>query len=229
MRRVLEAIDYGASELCIQSGIHPDWGLEDYLAGCASPSPPRARRAASCTCTPTRRWRSPTCATSPRYPHPRCSLSCATLAWTRPPAPPPRCSTTGCASASRPTSCPCPLGGDHRSLPRRRPALDLHGHVRPHRGAVGACRAHARHSRAATAHRRHHRVRAALVHPVSNSARTHAWGGGDLAGGEPQAHRRVPLALGRHHPEPAGFMGEDGPRRRHRVVALGCQRPRGHA
>jgi FO synthase len=30
-RRVLEAIDYGASELCIQSGIHPDWTLEDYL------------------------------------------------------------------------------------------------------------------------------------------------------------------------------------------------------
>jgi FO synthase len=31
VRRVLEAIDYGASELCIQSGIHPDWSLEDYL------------------------------------------------------------------------------------------------------------------------------------------------------------------------------------------------------
>jgi FO synthase len=30
-RRVIEAIDYGASELCIQSGIHPDWRLEDYL------------------------------------------------------------------------------------------------------------------------------------------------------------------------------------------------------
>jgi FO synthase len=29
--RVLEAVDYGASELCIQSGIHPDWALEDYL------------------------------------------------------------------------------------------------------------------------------------------------------------------------------------------------------
>jgi len=29
-RRVLEAIDYGATELCIQSGIHPDWALEDY-------------------------------------------------------------------------------------------------------------------------------------------------------------------------------------------------------
>jgi FO synthase len=29
--RVLEAIDHGASELCIQSGIHPDWSFEDYL------------------------------------------------------------------------------------------------------------------------------------------------------------------------------------------------------
>jgi FO synthase len=31
VRRVEGAIDYGATELCIQSGIHPDWGLEDYL------------------------------------------------------------------------------------------------------------------------------------------------------------------------------------------------------
>jgi FO synthase len=31
VRRVYEAVDYGASELCIQSGIHPDWTLEDYL------------------------------------------------------------------------------------------------------------------------------------------------------------------------------------------------------
>ncbi|MFI5003616.1 MAG: 5-amino-6-(D-ribitylamino)uracil--L-tyrosine 4-hydroxyphenyl transferase CofH [Solirubrobacterales bacterium] len=30
-RRVREAVEYGASELCIQSGIHPDWSLEDYL------------------------------------------------------------------------------------------------------------------------------------------------------------------------------------------------------
>ncbi len=29
-RRVREAVEYGASELCIQSGIHPAWGLEDY-------------------------------------------------------------------------------------------------------------------------------------------------------------------------------------------------------
>jgi FO synthase len=30
-RRVNEAIEYGATELCIQSGIHPDWSLDDYL------------------------------------------------------------------------------------------------------------------------------------------------------------------------------------------------------
>jgi FO synthase len=31
VRRVVEAVEYGATELCIQSGIHPDWVLEDYL------------------------------------------------------------------------------------------------------------------------------------------------------------------------------------------------------
>ncbi|MEJ7784353.1 MAG: 5-amino-6-(D-ribitylamino)uracil--L-tyrosine 4-hydroxyphenyl transferase CofH [Solirubrobacteraceae bacterium] len=30
-RRVREAVEYGASEICMQSGIHPDWGLEEYL------------------------------------------------------------------------------------------------------------------------------------------------------------------------------------------------------
>jgi FO synthase len=29
--RVRQAVDYGATELCIQSGIHPDWTFEDYL------------------------------------------------------------------------------------------------------------------------------------------------------------------------------------------------------
>jgi FO synthase len=29
--RVHDALEFGASELCIQSGIHPDWELEDYL------------------------------------------------------------------------------------------------------------------------------------------------------------------------------------------------------
>jgi FO synthase len=29
-RRVQEALDAGATEICMQSGIHPDWGLQDY-------------------------------------------------------------------------------------------------------------------------------------------------------------------------------------------------------
>jgi FO synthase len=29
-RRVREAVEYGATEVCMQSGIHPDWGLEEY-------------------------------------------------------------------------------------------------------------------------------------------------------------------------------------------------------
>ena len=30
VRRVHEAIEFGATEICMQSGIHPDWGLEEY-------------------------------------------------------------------------------------------------------------------------------------------------------------------------------------------------------
>ncbi|MDX6660097.1 MAG: synthase, partial [Solirubrobacteraceae bacterium] len=30
VRRVDEAVEYGATEICMQSGIHPDWALEDY-------------------------------------------------------------------------------------------------------------------------------------------------------------------------------------------------------
>jgi FO synthase len=30
VRRIEEAVAYGASEICMQSGIHPDWGLADY-------------------------------------------------------------------------------------------------------------------------------------------------------------------------------------------------------
>jgi FO synthase len=40
--RVREAVAFGATELCIQSGIHPDWGIEDYerwLAVCRDEAP----------------------------------------------------------------------------------------------------------------------------------------------------------------------------------------------
>ena len=30
VRRVEEAVEFGATEICMQSGIHPDWTIEDY-------------------------------------------------------------------------------------------------------------------------------------------------------------------------------------------------------
>jgi FO synthase len=30
VRRVEDAVEFGATEICMQSGIHPDWGVEDY-------------------------------------------------------------------------------------------------------------------------------------------------------------------------------------------------------
>ncbi|WP_037499562.1 5-amino-6-(D-ribitylamino)uracil--L-tyrosine 4-hydroxyphenyl transferase CofH [Solirubrobacter soli] len=32
VRRIHDALAFGATEICMQSGIHPDWGLEDYLS-----------------------------------------------------------------------------------------------------------------------------------------------------------------------------------------------------
>ena len=142
-------------------------------AGCASPRTTRAGQI--CTCTPTARWRSRTCATSRACRRPRCSRGCATPASTRRRAPRPRCCTTACASASRPNKLPVArwveiIEACHRAGLRS----TVDGDVRPHRGAVGAGRAHARGARAAGAHGRHHRVRAAVVHPVPDAARPHA-------------------------------------------------------
>ena len=46
---------------------------------------------------------------------------------------------------------------------------------------------------------------------------------------EPQAHRRLPARARQDDPEPAGELGEDGPRGGDREPALGGQRPRRHA
>ena len=44
-RRVQEAVEAGATEICIQSGIHPDWGLDDYLGWLRFAKRDRARAA----------------------------------------------------------------------------------------------------------------------------------------------------------------------------------------
>ena len=106
VRRVREAVEYGATEICMQSGIHPDWGLEDYTG-----------------------WLELLKATAPElHVHAyspmeiahMCDVSglspAAVFAGSTPPAwtprrgRRPRCSTTACASASARTSCPWPAG-----------------------------------------------------------------------------------------------------------------------
>ena len=227
MRRVHEAVDYGATEICMQSGIHPDWTLDDYLfwLRLAKETAPQLHLHAY----------------SPMEIAHMCDISgpaarrgLRAAARRRPGLDaghgrrgPPRRR----ARAHQPQQAAGRALGARSSRPRHAagPALDGHGDVRPHRGAVGAGRAHARRARAAGAHRRDHRVRAAVVHPLPHAARAHARGRGDLARGEPQAHRGLPPRARAHDPEPAGLVGEDGPRRRDRVAVVGRQRPRRHA
>ena len=82
----------------------------------------QGRGARSCTCTPTRRWRSRTCATSRACRRARSSRGCATPASARRRAPPPRSCTTACASGSARTSCRSRAGW-RSSRPRHRAGL----------------------------------------------------------------------------------------------------------
>ena len=68
--RVREAVEYGATEICMQGGIHPEYTLEDYGGLAASR---QGRRAGASICTPTRRWRCTTCASAPAARPRRCS------------------------------------------------------------------------------------------------------------------------------------------------------------
>ena len=183
--------EFGASELCIQSGIHPDWALEDYLGWLRLAKATAAAAGADLHLH----------AYSPMEIAHMCDISGL------PPgggvrAPARRRARLdaghrrGGAARRRARAhlaeqaAGRALGADHRGFARGRAALDRDGHVRPYRGAVGAGRAHAGGARAAGANRRDHRVRAAVVHPLPDAARAHARGAGDLARGEPQAHRR---------------------------------------
>ena len=98
--RIAEAVEFGATEICMQGGIHPDYTLEHYGGGCGWPRRPRR----SCTCTPTRRWRSTTCASARAARPSRSSTTCSSAGSARPPGPRPRCSTTASAAGSRRTS-----------------------------------------------------------------------------------------------------------------------------
>ena len=188
-RRIAEAVEFGATEICMQGGIHPDYELADYgrwlsLAKEAAPqlhlhayspmevhymcerSGPLARPGLRVSARAGPRLDAGHRGRGPGRRRPGAHLA---------------------EQAARRA-----LGRDHRGLAPRRPSLDLDRHVRPHRGAVGARPPHARDPRASGAHGRHHGVRAAFVHPLPHDARPHARDRGDLARGEPQAHRGLP-------------------------------------
>ncbi len=172
-RRIVEAVEAGATELCIQSGIHPDWGFDDYLHWLrfAKQVAPQLHLHAYSPMEVAHM-----CDVSGLAPREVFSqLREAGLGST--PGTAAEVLHDGVRERISPNKLPVARWvQDHRGLACRGDPLDRDSDVRPHRGAVGAGRAHAGRARAAGAHRRLHRVRTALVHPVSHAARPHPRG-----------------------------------------------------
>ena len=111
--RIAEAVDFGATEICMQGGIHPDYTLEHYGAlaaprqGGGAAAPP-ARLLADGDPLHVR-------ALGPA-PRSRSSTTCSSAGSARRPGPRPRCSTTACGRGSRRTSCR-PRAGSRSSRP----------------------------------------------------------------------------------------------------------------
>ena len=116
--RIAEAVDFGATELCMQGGIHPELTLEEYgrwlaLAKEVAPqlhlhaySPMEINHA---------------CERSGKAAARGLRVPAASAAWARPRGPRPRCSTTASASGSARTSCR-PSAGWRSSRPPTPPA-----------------------------------------------------------------------------------------------------------
>ena len=114
VRRVHDAVAYGATEICIQSGIHPDWGLDDYLGWLrlAKETAPQLHLHAYCPMEVAHM-----CDVAGLPPARGVRAAARGRARLGARAPRPRCSTTACASASAPTSCRS-RAGSRSSRPR---------------------------------------------------------------------------------------------------------------
>ena len=127
-RRVREAVAFGATEICMQSGIHPDWTIDDYehwLRVAKDEAPQLHLHAYSPMELHFMAGELPLRG-GVRAPHsPRGSA--------RRRARPPRCSTTACASASRRTSCRWRAGWRSSRPPTRpgcaRTVTVMFGHI----------------------------------------------------------------------------------------------------
>ena len=182
----------------MQSGIHPDWDLEDYLRWLRV-AKDVARR--SSTCTRTRRWRSRTCATSPACRRARSSRGCAT---------PGSDSTPGTAAEVLHD------GVRERISPNKLPVarwveIIEASHAAGLRSTVTVMFGHVEEPWELAEHMRVVRELQERtggftefvplsLHPVPHAARPHARRRGDLARGEPQAHRGLPPRARAHVP-----------------------------
>ena len=228
--RVHEAVDYGASELCIQSGIHPDWELEDYLGWLRL-----AKRTAARIGTELHLH-----AYSPMEIAHMCDISGL------PPAEVfARLRDAGLGSTPGTAAEVLHDGVRERISPNKLPVarwveIIAASHEAGLRSTATVMFGHIEEPWELAEHMRVVRelqertggitefVPLSFIPFQTLLGRTHGVRG-DLARGEPQAHRRLPPRARAHDHEPAGELGEDGPRRRHRVAALGGQRPRRHA
>ena len=167
-RRVREAWDRGATEVCMQGGIHPRYTGETYLDILDAAKRAVQRHPRPCVLA---------AGGASRRDEPRhdasaiISTGCATPGSAACRAPRPKSSTTTCARCSARTSCRRTQWlAIVEAAHRRGLAHHRDHHVRPCRpaGALGA--APAAHPRSAGAHRRLHRVRAAAVRAHGSAA-----------------------------------------------------------
>ncbi len=224
LRRVEEAVEFGASEICIQSGIHPDWTLEDYLRWLRVAKRGRRR---SCTCTPTARWRSPTCATSPALPPDEVFARLRDAGLGSTPGTAAEVLHDGVRERISPNKLPVArwveiIEASHRAG-LRSTATVMFGHIEEPWELAEHMRV-VRELQERTGGITEF-VPLSFIPFQTLLGRTH--GVEEISREENLKHTAVfRLALGRSDPERAGELGEDGPRRRHRVAALGRQRPR---
>ena len=221
--RVHDALDFGATEICMQSGIHPDWGLEDYegwLRYAKELAPDIHMHAYS-----------------PMEIAHMCDVSgLAAARGLRPPARgrarlDPRHRRRGAPRRRAPAHQPQQaagraLGRDHRGEPPR----GLRSTVTVMFGHIEEPDELAEHMRVVRELQERtggftEFVPLSFIPFHTLLGRTH--GIEEISREENLKHTAAfRLALGRSDPEPAGELGEDGPRRRHRGAALGRQRPR---
>ena len=224
--RVQDAIAVGATELCIQSGIHPDWTLEDYLGWLrfAKEIAPEIHLHAY----------------SPMEISHMCDVS-----GLAPREVFSRLREAGLGSTPGTAAEVLHDGVRERISPNKLPVarwveIIEASHAEGIRSTATVMFGHIEEPWELAEHMRVVRelqertggftefVPLSFIPFHTLLGRTHGVRG-DLPRGEPQAHGRLPPRPRPDGDQPAGQLGQDGTRRRHRGAALGGQRPRRHA